>query len=235
MYWYWYWDWYYYVTVIPALLFVLWAQLRVNSTFRKYSNLHNNRKITGARAAQYVLSRSGVSGVRIERVSGSLTDHYDPRENVIRLSETVYDSTSAAAVGVACHEAGHAVQYAENYAPIRFRAALIPVTNFACRLVLPLFIISILLAPALPFAWYLSDVCLVVFFLSTLLQVVTLPVEFNASRRAVRAIEDQGLLHGEELEGAKRVLSAAAMTYVAALALSLMQLFRFLLHRNRYR
>lgn len=232
---YWYWDWYYYVTVIPALLFVLWAQLRVNSTFRKYSNLHNNRKITGARAAQYVLSRSGVSGVRIERVSGSLTDHYDPRENVIRLSETVYDSTSAAAVGVACHEAGHAVQYAENYAPIRFRAALIPVTNFACRLVLPLFIISILLAPALPFAWYLSDVCLVVFFLSTLLQVVTLPVEFNASRRAVRAIEDQGLLHGEELEGAKRVLSAAAMTYVAALALSLMQLFRFLLHRNRYR
>lgn len=232
---YWYWDWYYYVTVIPALLFVLWAQLRVNSTFRKYSNLHNNRNITGARAAQYVLSRSGVSGVRIERVSGSLTDYYDPRENVIRLSETVYDSTSAAAVGVACHEAGHAVQYAENYAPIRFRAALIPVTNFACRLVLPLFIISILLAPALPFAWYLSDVCLVVFFLSTLLQVVTLPVEFNASRRAVRAIEDQGLLHGEELEGAKRVLSAAAMTYVAALALSLMQLFRFLLHRNRYR
>lgn len=232
---YWYWDWYYYVTVIPALLFVLWAQFRVNSTFRKYADLHNTRGITGARAAQYVLSRSGVSEVRIERVSGRLTDHYDPRENVIRLSETVYDSTSAAAVGVACHEAGHAVQYAENYGPIRLRAALIPVTNFACRLVLPLFVISILLAPVLPFAWYLSDVCLAAFFLSTLLQVVTLPVEFNASRRAVNAMEDQGLLHGEELEGAKRVLSAAAMTYVAALALSLMQLLRFLLHRNRYR
>lgn len=232
---YWYWDWYYYVTVIPALLFVLWAQFRVNSTFRKYADLHNTRSITGARAAQYVLSGSGVSGVRIERVSGNLTDHYDPRENVIRLSESVYDSTSAAAVGVACHEAGHAVQYAENYGPIRLRAALIPVTNFACRLVLPLFIVSILLAPTLPFAWYLSDVCLVVFFLSTLLQIVTLPVEFNASRRAVRAIEHQGLLHGEELEGAKRVLSAAAMTYVAALALSLMQLLRFLLRRNRYR
>lgn len=232
---YWYWDWYYYVTVIPALLFVFWAQFRVNSTFRKYANLHNARSITGARAAQYVLSRSGVSGVRIERVSGSLTDHYDPRENVIRLSESVYDSTSAAAVGVACHEAGHAVQYAENYGPIRLRAALIPVTNFACRLVLPLFIVSILLAPTLPFAWYLSDVCLAAFFLSTLLQVVTLPVEFNASRRAVRAIENQGLLHGEELEGARRVLNAAAMTYVAALALSLMQLARFLLRRNRYR
>lgn len=230
---YWYWDWYYYVTVIPALVFVLWAQFRVNSTFRKYKTQHNARRITGAQAAQYVLNQNGVTGVRIEPVAGNLTDHYDPRANVIRLSEEVYGGTSTAAVGVACHEAGHAVQYAEDYAPIRLRSALIPVTNFACKLVVPLFLLSIILAPSIPFVWYLSDVCLIVFLLSTLLQLVTLPVEFNASRRAVRAIEDQGILYGEELMGAKKVLNAAAMTYVAALALSLMQLFRLLLLRRR--
>lgn len=221
--------------VLPCLLLSLWASASVKSTFQKYDRQLSARRITGAQAAARVLQAQGVSGVRIQRVSGKLTDHYDPKANVIRLSDSVYDSTSTAAIGVACHEAGHAAQYAANYFPIRLRAAIIPVTNFGSKLAMPLILIGLLLemAVALPgmgadlsyFFVYLGIGC---FGLSLVLQLVTLPVEFNASRRALRSIREAELLTDEELPGAKRTLRAAALTYVAATALSLAQLLRLL-------
>ena len=228
-------DWSYIVLVLPAVLFAAWASSRVNSTFSKYSSHYNSRHITGAQAARYVLDRNGLRNVRIERVSGSLTDHYDPQANVIRLSEDVYNSTSTAAVGVACHEAGHAIQHAENYAPVKIRAAIIPITNIGSRLAVPLIILGLVLS-SLNSIWtsiaYLGIAC---FGLSTVFQLVTLPTEFNASKRALTAIESGNLLVNEELEGAKKVLTAAALTYVAALAVSLMQLLRFVLIVGRRR
>lgn len=225
----------YIVLVLPAVIFAMWASSHVNSTFSKYSKQFNRRNLTGAQAARYVLDRNGCRDVRIERVSGELTDHYDPRTNVIRLSESVYDSSSSAAVGVACHEAGHAIQYAENYAPIKMRAAIIPVTNIGSRLAVPLIMLGLILCVMEP-AWigvaYIGIAC---FALSTVFQLLTLPTEFNASRRAVAAIESSNLLSGEELDGAKKVLKAAALTYVAALAVSLMQLLRLLILVNRRR
>jgi len=225
----------YIVLVLPAVIFAMWASSHVNSTFSKYSKQFNRRNLTGAQAARYVLDRNGCRDVRIERVSGELTDHYDPRANVIRLSESVYDSSSSAAVGVACHEAGHAIQYAENYAPIKMRAAIIPVTNIGSRLAVPLIMLGLILCVMEP-AWigvaYIGIAC---FALSTVFQLLTLPTEFNASRRAVAAIEGSNLLSGEELDGAKKVLKAAALTYVAALAVSLMQLLRLLILVNRRR
>lgn len=225
----------YIILVLPAVIFSLWAGSHVNSTFSKYSRQFNRRNITGAQAARYVLDHNGCRDVRIERVAGDLTDHYDPKGNVIRLSESVYDSSSSAAVGVACHEAGHAIQYAENYAPIKMRAAIIPITNIGSRLAVPLIMLGLILCIMEP-AWigvaYIGIAC---FALSTVFQLLTLPTEFNASRRAVAAIEGSNLLVGEELEGAKKVLKAAALTYVAALAVSLMQLLRLLILVNRRR
>lgn len=225
----------YIVLVLPAVIFALWASSHVNSTFSKYSQQFNSRRLTGAQAARFVLDRNGCRDVRIERVSGNLTDHYDPKTNVIRLSESVHDNISSAAIGVACHEAGHAIQYAENYAPIKLRAAIIPVTNIGSRLAIPLIILGLVLC-ALDSAWigiaYLGIAC---FGLSTVFQLLTLPTEFNASSRAIAAIEDSRLLMGEELEGAKKVLRTAALTYVAALAVSLMQLLRLLILVNRRR
>lgn len=228
-------DWTYILLVMPAVLFAAWASSHVNSTFEKYSRQFNSRHLTGAQAARFVLDRSGLRDVRIERVSGNLTDHYDPKSNVIRLSESVYDSSSSAAVGVACHEAGHAIQHAENYAPVKIRAAIIPITNIGSRLAVPLIVLGLILS-ATDAVWaniaYVGIAC---FGLSTVFQLVTLPTEFNASKRALACIEDGNLLIGEELEGAKKVLSAAALTYVAALAVSLMQLLRFVLLVNRRR
>lgn len=225
----------YIVLVLPAVIFAMWASSHVNSTFSKYSQQFNSRRLTGAQAARFVLDRNGCRDVRIERVSGNLTDHYDPKTNIIRLSDSVYDSTSSAAVGVACHEAGHAIQYAENYAPIKLRAAIIPVTNIGSRLAMPLILLGLVLCAMEP-AWigiaYLGIAC---FGLSTVFQLLTLPTEFNASNRAIAAIEGSNLLMGEELTGAKKVLKAAALTYVAALAVSLMQLLRLLLLVNRRR
>ena len=225
----------YIVLVLPAVIFALWASGHVNRTFAKYSKQFNHRQITGAQAARYILDHNGCRDVRIERVAGELTDHYDPTTNVIRLSANVHDSCSSAAVGVACHEAGHAMQYAENYAPIKMRAAIIPVTNIGSRLAVPLIILGLVLC-AFESSWigiaYLGIAC---FALSTIFQLLTLPTEFNASRRAIAAIEGSNLLIGEELDGAKKVLSAAALTYVAALAVSLMQLIRLLLIVNRSR
>jgi Zn-dependent membrane protease YugP len=219
----------YVVLVLPCVLLSLWASARVNSTFKKYSDQYSRRNITGADAAQRVLRANGVTGVRIERVSGKLTDHYDPRSNVIRLSDSVYDSTSTAAIGVACHEAGHAVQYAQDYAPIKFRAAIIPITNIGSKLAMPLILIGLLLSFLESASYFFVYAGIACFGLSLIFQLVTLPVEFNASRRAMEAIENTDILTQEEQVGARKTLSAAAMTYVAATAVALAQLLRLLL------
>ena len=195
----------------------------------------SRRGITGAQAAERVLRSNGVSGVRIERVNGNLTDHYDPRTNVIRLSDSVYGNTSTAAIGVACHEAGHAVQYAQSYAPIKLRAAIIPITNIGSKLAMPLILIGLLFAVFENLSYtfvYLGIAC---FGLSLVFQLVTLPVEFNASRRALAAIETGELLTEEEQKGARNTLRAAAMTYVAATAVALAQLLRLILIFGRRR
>ncbi len=234
-------DWTYILMVLPALIFSLIASARVNSTFKKYSQMSTMRGMTGAEAAHRVLMANGVSGVRIERISGNLTDHYDPKANVIRLSDSVYDATSPAAVGVAAHEAGHAVQYATNYAPIKLRAAIVNATNFGSKLAMPLIFLGILLMGIQSLSeysevfYYLALVGVFCFGLCVVFQLVTLPVEFNASRRAVETIEQTNMLTDEERKGARKVLSAAAMTYVAALAVSLMQFLRLLMLVNRRR
>ena len=223
-----YFDWTYVVLILPCVLLSLWASSSVKSTFNKYSRQFSRRGITGAQAAERVLRANGVSSVRIERVSGDLTDHYDPKANVIRLSDPVYNSTSTAAIGVACHEAGHAVQYAQSYGPIKLRAAIIPVTNLGSKLAMPLILVGVLLSAFenLSFGFvYLGIAC---FGLSLVFQLVTLPVEFNASRRALSAINDGELLTQEEARGARKTLTAAAMTYVAATAVALAQLLRLM-------
>lgn len=222
-------DWTYVVLILPAILLSLWASRRVDSTFRKYQQQYNYRGMTGAQAARYVLDRNGLSSIRIEHISGNLTDHFDPKDNVIRLSDGVYNSSSSAAVGVACHEAGHAIQHSVNYLPIRIRTAIIPITNFGSKLAMPLILIGLLLSSFSPvFTWF-TDAGIICFGLCTIFQLVTLPTEFDASRRAIQCIESGNLLSGEELAGAKKVLSAAALTYVAALAVSLAQLLRFII------
>ena len=222
-------DWTYLVFVLPCVLLSLWASSSVKSTFNKYSSQYSLRRITGADAARRVLAHNGVGGVRIERVSGSLTDHYDPSSNVIRLSDTVFDSTSTAAIGVACHEAGHAVQYAQNYAPIKLRAVIIPVTNIGSKLAMPLILLGVLLTFLESFSFTLIYLGIACFGLSLVFQLITLPVEFNASRRAIAAIEQGGILTQEEQIGAKKTLKAAAMTYVAATAVALAQVARLLI------
>ena len=225
---YYYFDWTYIVLVLPCIILSLWASSNVNNTFNRYSKQFSIRRITGAQAAQRVLSANGVNGVRIERVSGNLTDHFDPKTNVIRLSDSVYDSTSTAAIGVACHEAGHAVQYAQNYAPIKLRAAVIPATNLGSKLAMPLILIGVLLSASLEISYSLVYLGIACFGLSLVFQLITLPVEFNASRRAMRAIADVNILTEEEQRGAKKTLTAAALTYVAATAVALSQLLRLL-------
>ncbi len=222
-------DWTYLVLVLPCVILAMWASANVNSTFKKYSALCSMRNLTGAQAAEKVLSANGISNVRIERVSGNLTDHFDPRTNVIRLSDSVYHSTSVAAIGVACHEAGHAVQYAKHYAPIKLRAAIIPITNIGSKLAMPLILLGLIFGVGGQYSYtfvYLGIAC---FALSLVFQLVTLPVEFNASRRAMQAIDDTGLLTAEEQRGARKTLTAAALTYVAATAVALAQLLRLLL------
>ena len=228
MFYYYGFDMTYLVLVLPCLIFAMIASSRVNSTFKKYSNQYSQRRITGADAALRVLHANGVQGVRIERVSGNLTDHYDPRTNVIRLSDSVYSSTSTAAIGVACHEAGHAVQYAQNYAPIKLRAAIIPLTNFGSKLAMPLILLGIVCTFLGEFSTVLVYLGIAAFGLSFVFQLITLPVEFNASRRAIRAIEEGNILTAEEQFGAKKTLQAAAMTYVAATATALAQLLRLI-------
>ena len=221
-----YYDWTI-LLVLPALIISVWAQIKVSSTFNKYSTVYTSKGLSGADAARAILDANGLRNVKIERVSGHLTDHYDPRENVIRLSDSVYDNTSTAAVGVAAHEAGHAVQYARFYAPIKLRAAIIPITRFGSMLAIPLFFVGLLLASD---AFMLFGILL--YATVALFQLVTLPVEFNASSRALSALKEKRIMWDEELKGARKVLSAAAMTYVAALLTSVLTLLRLLLLAN---
>ena len=233
MFFYSFFDWTYLI-LIPAFIFSLIAQLRVKSAFEAGSKIKTSHGITGAKAARKILDDNGLHHIAIERVGGHLTDHYDPKEGVIRLSESVYDSTSAAAVGVAAHEAGHAVQYGVGYFPIRVRAAIIPVTRIGSVLAMPLFLIGFFISfiyfqAASPIADFFMVGGIALFSLSTLFQLITLPVEFNASRRALAILDGWGTLTEHEQSAARSVLSAAALTYVAALATSLLQLLRLLM------
>ncbi len=222
-------DWTYLI-LIPAIIFSLAAQMMVKSAFSKYSDKLTSRRITGADAARQILDSSGLYGVRIERISGELTDHYDPKANVIRLSDSVYDSTSVAAVGVAAHETGHAIQYAQGYAPINIRSAIIPITQIGSQLAVPIVVLGLI------FSWgVLVDVGILLYCAVVLFQAVTLPVEFNASGRALRILRESYILDEDELTGAKKVLTAAALTYVAALVSALFSLARLLFLRNNRR
>ncbi|MCL2495432.1 MAG: zinc metallopeptidase [Oscillospiraceae bacterium] len=223
-------DEYFLLFIIPAMIFSLVMQIMVKSAYRKQSRVGNARGITGAVAAQMVLDEGGAQGVRIEMTRGRLSDHYDPRTNTIRLSEGVYSAASVAAVGIAAHEAGHAVQHARKYAPIKVRNAILPVCNIGSMAAVPLMVLGFMLD-----FWGLVTLGLALYALIALFQLVTLPVEFNASRRALRAIEGQNMLRDAELAGARKVLTAAAMTYVAALVVSLANLLRFMLRFRRRR
>lgn len=223
-------DSYYWVLVVPAMLLAVLAQVRVQSTFSKYERVFTMRGMTAAMVTRQILDANGLRHIRVEQTHGRLSDHYDPRNGVIRLSESVYNSTSIGAIGVAAHEAGHAVQYAQHYFPIKIRAAMIPVTNIGSQLAIPLAIMGV----ALGWGW-LIDVGIVLFLAVVLFQVITLPVEYNASRRAIRTLETDNYLNTDELKGAKKVLSAAALTYVAALVVAVANLARLLLLRSRER
>ena len=221
-------DKWYLLLVVPALLVAAWAQYKVHATFKKYSQVGTQRGLTGAQASELILQREGVAAA-IEATGGSLTDHYDPRGNVIRLSEPVFGVSSIAAIGVAAHETGHALQYAKGYAPIQIRSAILPATRIGSTLA-PYLVIAGLIFSFYPLAY--AGIAL--FTLAVLFQLVTLPVEFNASGRALRVLDQQGYLSPEEMDGARAVLSAAAMTYVAAAISSLLQLVRLLIiARNR--
>ncbi len=211
----------YILLLIPVLIFSFWAQMSVSSTFNQYNKVINNRRMTGYDAARMILDRNGLYHVQIEHISGNLTDHYDPRANVIRLSDSVYSTPSIAAVGVAAHEAGHAVQYATGYGPIKLRASIVSLTQFASRWSIYLLMFGILLSFGT-----LAYIGFWLYAVVAFFQLVTLPVEFNASSRAITALEEGGALDRDELAGAKKVLSAAAMTYVAALLSALVQLLR---------
>ena len=225
-----YYDSYYLILVVPAFLISLYAQVKVQGTFKKYATVYSSKGQTAAQITRQILDENRLSSVQIERVSGHLTDHFDPRSNVIRLSDAVYDSTSVASIGVAAHEAGHAVQHAVGYVPIRLRNAVLPVANIGSRLAMPIILIGLIMSfeP-------LVTVGIFLFSALVLFQLVTLPVEFNASRRAISTLRSGGTLDETELSVAKRVLSAAAMTYVAAALVSAMQLLRLVLLSNRRR
>lgn len=221
-------DVYYIVLVLPALAFALWAQARVSSAFNRYSSVRTGNGLTGAEAARLILDRSGLQDVRIEQIDGRLSDHFDPRSGVIRLSRDVYYGATVAAVGVAAHECGHAIQYAQGYLPIKVRSAILPATQIGSNLAFPLFLLGLVFSyPPLMSAGILLF-ALVAFF-----QLVTLPVEYNASSRAVEILSSSGMVSGEEETGVRRVLSAAALTYVAALATALANLLRLILIAGR--
>jgi Zn-dependent membrane protease YugP len=211
------------IIVLPALIFTMWTQFSVQSTYQKYSQMRNSRGLTGADAARMILNEHGLYNVRIEPIHGHLNDHYDPRANVIRLSDNVFGGSSVAALGVAAHEAGHAIQYATEYSAIRLRNSILPVCRVGSVAAMPLFLIGLFLASDPLMLAGIAAYCIV-----TLFQLLTLPVEFDASRRAIAALEGSGYLYDKEADGVRRVLRAAAMTYVAALATSLLTLLRLL-------
>jgi len=219
-----------YILVIIAFVFTMIASFGVNSTFKKYNEVRNTRGMTGADAARLILDRNGLQNIRLEHISGNLTDHFDPSAGVIRLSDSTYASTSVAAVGVAAHEAGHAVQHAVGYGPIKLRTAMVPVVNFGSKISMPIFLIGLLLS-----SYKLAMVGVILFSATLAFQLVTLPVEFNASHRALVILDESGMLYEDEVKMAKKVLTAAAMTYVAAAASTAIQLLRLVLIANRRR
>lgn len=221
-------DYSYIVFVLPALILAMWAQAKVNSTFKKYSQVYSARGITGAEVSRMLLNAYGIHDVQVQHVGGNLTDHFDPRTNVIRLSDTVYGSNSVAAIGVAAHETGHAIQHHLGYMPIKIRNVFVPITNIGSYLAFPLVILGVVMSmPGMAYAG------IALFSLVVLFQLITLPVEFNASNRAVKVLDEQGILEGDEITGAKKVLSAAAMTYVAAAAVAIGNLLRLISIVNR--
>ncbi len=221
----------YYLMILPAMLFAMWAQSKVSSTFNAYSRERTYYGMTGYQAARRVLDAHGLRDVRIERIEGNLTDRFDPRTNTISLSENVYGTDSVSAIGVAAHEAGHAVQYAEGYFPVRVRNIIIPVSQIGSTLSWPLILIGLLMG-----AGSLVSIGVILFSTVTLFQLLTLPVEFDASRRAVETLSMSGTVTDEELFGVRKVLKAAALTYVAALAVSMMNLLRiFMMFGGRRR
>ena len=226
------WDWTL-IILVPGILLTLWAQIKVKSAYGRYQHELLPAPMTGAAVARRILDANGLSHVPVEMVPGHLSDHYDPRDQVLRLSEAVYHGNNVAAVGVAAHEAGHALQDERGYLPLRFRMAMVPVCNIGSHLAMPLFLIGILLGAfygsSLVIADWLIFAGIAAFSLSVLFQLVTLPVEFNASRRALRCLEGSGTMTDEQLKGSRKVLSAAAMTYVAALAVGLLSVLRLLL------
>ncbi len=214
-----------YLLVLIGAVISMIASARVNGTYAKYNKVRSISGMTGADAASRILNQAGLYGVRIEHISGNLTDHYDPRDKVLRLSDSVYGSASIAAIGVAAHECGHAIQDEEEYFPLKFRNSLVPVANIGTKAGIPIILIGVLLAGSQT----LINIGVVLFSLGVLFQLVTLPVEFNASSRAISILDGTGMLYGDEVKGAKKVLGAAAMTYVAAAAASILSLLRLMI------
>lgn len=224
-----YFDYTYFIFIVPALIITMIAQFRVKSTFKKYSRIATAKNMTGAQAAQSVAQFGGATGVQVQHIPGDLTDNFDPRNNTISLSDNVYSATSIAAIGVAAHEAGHSIQNAKGYFPNKIRTTLVPVTNISSRLGMPLVIIGLILPVQYDFVVLIG---IALYSFAVLFQLVTLPVEFNASFRAIRALDESGILYSDELEGAKKVLTAAAMTYLAASFTAIMSLIRLLVLAN---
>lgn len=216
-----------YILLIPALIFAFWAQNKVQSTFRRYLRVHSSTGMTGAQVARLLLDQNGLYDVPVEQIGGHLSDHYDPRQRVMRLSPEVYNSTSVAAIGVAAHETGHAVQHAQNYIPLGLRNNLYPVASIGSQMAFPLFFLGLLFASG-----FLMDLGIWLFVAALAFQLITLPVEFNASSRALRMLGSSEILSTSEIPKAKSVLSAAAMTYVAATAMAASQLIRLLVLRG---
>ena len=221
---FWHFDYYYLILVVPALLIAAWAQMKVSSTFNRYSHASTRSGLTGAGVARRILDMNGLQNVRVEHISGKLTDHYDPRSATVRLSDNVYNSSSIAAIGVAAHETGHAVQHATHYVPLTVRNAIIPATNIGSKLSVPLLLVGLLVNQP-----FLINFGIILFATVTVFQLITLPVEFNASRRAVATLDSMGVVDNVEKSGARKVLTAAALTYVAALLVSIAQLLRLVL------
>ncbi len=224
-----YWD-YTMFLILPALALALYAQAKVRGAYAKYGRVFASSRITGAEAAHRILQTGGAGEVAIEKIAGQLTDHYDPRKKVLRLSEGVYDNTSIAALGIAAHEAGHALQHATGFAPLAVRNAIYPVANIGSTLAFPLFFIGFLMSSHGPSL--LMDVGILLFAGAVVFSVITLPVEFDASKRAMALLGERGFLVGNEIDGARKVLSAAALTYVASTAMAVMQLVRMFLMRS---
>ena len=214
-----------YILVLIGAVLSLWASATVKSTYNKYSRVYSYSGLTGAQAAAQILRQAGIYDVRIEHVSGNLTDHYDPKARVLRLSDSVYGSNSVAAIGVAAHECGHAIQDQEDYVPLRFRSAFVPVANLGTQVAFPILLLGVFLGSS----HFLIQVGLLCFFFGVLFQLITLPVEFNASGRAVRILRETGMMSDDELSKTKKVLSAAAMTYVAAAAVSILSMLRLII------